>query len=83
MASGASPRSTDNGSSEPPAPTPPPWKVEGAPPSDKPVPPPKGPNPMRRPRWWLVLLAAFALNWLLASLFVPSNELATINYTRF
>ncbi|MEZ5408262.1 MAG: ATP-dependent zinc metalloprotease FtsH [Acidimicrobiales bacterium] len=85
MASGASSRTTDNGSGEPPSATPPPWRVEGAPPADDDPakPPPKPPNPMRRPRWWLVLLAAFALNWLLASLFVPGNDLATIDYTRF
>lgn len=83
MASGTSPRTTDNGSSEPPSPTPPPWKVEGAP-SSHDTPPAKPPqNPMRRPRWWLVLLAAFALNWLLASLFLDQPTITTINYTRF
>ena len=85
VASGASSRSTDNGSSEPPPQTPPPWRVEGAPSAENDTvkPPPKGQNPMRRPRWWLILLAAFALNWLIASLVVPSNELTSINYTRF
>ena len=69
------------GGSKAPADTPHvPWRVEGAPKSDDSA---GGRPPTRRNRWIVIIVAAFAFNWILASFVTPSKKIPVLSYTVF
>jgi cell division protease FtsH len=58
----------------------PPWRVEGLPEQTS------GPSPPRRPNWsrfWWVLLALFAINWIVSAMLLGPAPRPAVSYTFF
>ncbi|MGH3764762.1 MAG: ATP-dependent metallopeptidase FtsH/Yme1/Tma family protein [Pseudonocardiaceae bacterium] len=63
-----------------PAPASPPWRVEGLPNQ------PAGPSRQQRPSWsrfWWVLLALLAINWIVSGLLLGPAPRTPVSYTFF
>ena len=57
-----------------------PWRVEGAP---KPPGADGDRPPNNRTRWIIIIVGAFAFNWILASIVTPSTKVQVLSYTVF